>query len=511
MRVYVARGERGLALHAFDRCRAVLLDQLDAQPSSETQRLAADIRSEAVARPALAEVPGVGGAVARITPRPSPHQPARPGPGHEAAAESALRTGPRPEADTLDPRHAARSTAPRGGARVGVLPLQLVGTSEAEAHLSTCLAEEITAALARFRWLFLASSNALARFCAQTRDEVALRRNFGLDFVLDGVVQRAGDRLRVSLRLIDLRGGDQVVWSRQFDGSAHDLFSLQDAVAAEVAAQVDPEILLIEAQRAAIRPLHQTSAYDLMLRAVGLIGRLEKPTFMLAGDLLRQAIALEPDWAAGYAWLAYWHIFLTSQAWSEDEVTSLEEAGQLAERAATLDPQDAKALTIVGHVRAFLHRRLREAITLHERALTLNPNLPMAWNFSGMAYAYLGDLDEAERRIDCYKKLSPADPQAFYFDNARVIVRLLKHDHAGAIEIGREVTSLNPGFTAAIKSYLSALGHGGAGKDAAALLARLLALEPKFTVSRFLATTAFQRQADRDHFAAGLRLAGVAE
>ena len=86
-----------------------------------------------------------------------------------------------------------------------------------------------------------------------------------------------------------------------------------------------------------------------------------------------------------------------------------------------LDPFDARALTIAGHVRAFLHHRLREAIALHERALSLNPNLAMAWDLSGVAYAYLGDPDEAERRINRYKKLSPLDPHAFFFDTAFII------------------------------------------------------------------------------------------
>ena len=81
-----------------------------------------------------------------------------------------------------------------------------------------------------------------------------------------------------------------------------------------------------------------------------------------------------------------------------------------------LDPFDARGLTIAGHVRAFLHRRLREAIALHERALSLNPNLAMAWALSAIAYAYMGDPEEAERRNNRYKKLSPLDPHAFFFD-----------------------------------------------------------------------------------------------
>ena len=103
---------------------------------------------------------------------------------------------------------------------------------------------------------------------------------------------------------------------------------------------------------------------------------------MQAGEYLSRAIELEPDYAAAHAWYAYWQMFLVGQGWADDPAAAMEEAGQHAERAVVLDPFDARGLTIAGHVRAFLHRRLREAIALHERALSLNPNLAMAWALS---------------------------------------------------------------------------------------------------------------------------------
>ena len=90
--------------------------------------------------------------------------------------------------------------------------------------------------------MFLVSSSSLARFATQTRDETAIRRAFGLDFLLDGTIQRVRDRLRISMRLLDLRAGNQVVWSRRFDREADDLLTLQDEIAAEAVAQIDPEI-----------------------------------------------------------------------------------------------------------------------------------------------------------------------------------------------------------------------------------------------------------------------------
>ena len=510
MRAYANRGERGMAIQAYERCRAVLADMLDAQPSDETQRLLAEICASS---PTSVRAPAPPPALqSRAESRPEPRSTQRE-PRFDARIDN---REPRGESrgESREGRGGDRAdtrSSTRGGARVGVLPLQMISTTEAEAHLSTGLADEITSALARFRWIFLVSSSSLARYATQTRDEMQIRRAFDIHFLLDGTIQRVGERLRINLRLLDLHAGNQMVWSQRFDRAANDLLTLQDDVAAEVVAQIDPEILLIESQRVAARPSQDAGAYDLVLRAMPLISRLDKPMFMEAGELLRRAIETEPDYAAAHAWFAYWQIILVGQGWSDAPGEAMGEAGRLAERAITLDPQDAKALTIAGHARAFLHHRLREAIALHERALMLNPNLAMAWNLSGVAFAYLGDPPEAERRVARYKQLSPFDPQAYFYDTARIIIALLKRAHEHAVEIGREVRQMNPAFSAACKPYLAALGHLGAKSEADSVRARLLQIEPEFSIARFIAASPFERGEDREHYVRGLRLAGIRE
>jgi len=485
MRAHATRGERGMAIQAYDRCRAVLADLLDAAPSTETQKLLNDIRGPSGSRMPLRP------------PAPPPEPPAEPVlPRHE-----------RHEATVSPSRAEARVS--RGGAHVGVMPLQLVGGTDEDAHLAPGLADEITTALARFRWMFVVSSSSLARFAADVHDESAIRRIFRIDFLLDGTIQRVRQRLRITVRLLDLRAGNQVVWARRFDREASDLLSLQDEIAAEVVAQIDPEILLIEARRSAARPPVDATAYDLMLRAIPLINRLERGPFMEAGEYLKRSIELEPDYAAAHAWYAYWNAFLVGQDWASDPRAVMERAGELAERAIVLDPFDARALSMAGHVRAFLHRRLGEAAALHERALSLNPNLAMAWALSAITHAYMGDPEEAERRNNRYKRLSPLDPHAFFFDGFFTVIHLLKRDYEAAVVAGRAVTQMNPSLSAGFKPYLAALGHLNRAQEAAVARRRLLVLEPDFTVERFLASSPLEREADRQLFSAGLRLAGI--
>lgn len=497
MRTHAARGERGLAVQAYDRCRAVLADMLDAVPSVETQRLLNEIRGPSHTRLPLRP------------PQPEPVQGAAQGSTPQRPAPRAQVATP-PANPDHDPGR-RREQASRGGAHIGVMPLRLVGMSEEDAHLAPGLADEITNALSRFRWMFIVSSNSLGRFAAENPDEAAIRKEFGIDFLLDGSIQRAGGKIRINLRLLDLRANNQIVWARRFDRETDDLLSLQDEIAAEVVAQIDPEILLIEARRSDRASAVGATAYDLMLRAIPLMNRMEHAPFMQAGQHLADAIAAEPDYAAAHAWYAYWHVFLVGQAWADRPQAMMERAGALAERAIVLDPFDARGLAISGHVLAFLHRRLREAMALHERALSLNPNLAMAWALSAVTYAYAGDLAEAERRYARYKKLSPFDPHAFFFDAFAVLIHLMKHEYEKAAELGRAVSQLNPSFSAALKPYLAALGHLRREPELTAARRRLLTLEPDFTVERFIEAAPMEREGDRQHYADGLRLAGIAE
>ncbi len=469
MRAHAARGERGLAVQAYERCRAVLADSLDAVPSPATQQLLAEIRATD----------------AHIADPPYP--------------------GEQPDVPVMPYNR-------NGHLHIGVRALQIVGLSRNEAHLGHGLAEEITSALSRFRWMSVVASQSVERASEIHRDD-AIRDVLGVDFLLDGTIQRVRNRLRITVRLMDLRAHSQIVWARRFDRADDDILSLQDEIAAEVVAQVDPEILLIEARRATEQSPRIPSAYHLMLRAIPLIGQMEHTKFMQAGRLLQEAILQDPDYAAAHAWYAYWHIFLVGQDWGrdwgEDSAALMAEAGRLAERATTLDPYDARALAIEGHVRAFLHRQLPEAVALHERALVLNPNLAMGWALSAAAHACLGDLDEAERRARRYKQLSPMDPHAFFFDSFFVLIHLLRREHEAAVRVGRSVSALNPGFSFSCKPYLAALGHLGMEQEAASVLERLLGIEAGFTVQHFLATTPLTRDSDRQHMALGLRLAGV--
>jgi DNA-binding SARP family transcriptional activator/tetratricopeptide (TPR) repeat protein len=367
------------------------------------------------------------------------------------------------------------------------------------------LAEEIAAAVSRFRWV-----SCVAAVPHQRPNKTPLY-DPGTDYLLDSTLQRFGKRTRIILRLLDLHTGGKVVWALHCDREVDDVLTVQSEIAGKTAAQIDPELLLYEGKRRILREPGEATAFDLTLRAIPAIYRLEASGFFAAGELLSAAVAMEPSNVTALSWCVYWHLLLVGQAWARDPVEAMMRASELAERAVTLDSSDARTLTLVGHLRGFLHRRAEEACALHERAISLNPNLSLAWCFSGLANCYLGRHATAIEQIERARHLSPHDPHAFFFDMALLMPHLLQGQFEEALALGRRSIELNPGFTSTYKGYLATLGHLGRDQEAARVLARLLTLEPRFCVRGALERSPIKQQADLDFYAEGLRRGGLPE
>jgi TolB-like protein len=464
--VHLDRGDHSAGLAAYERCRSAMAQDRQRVPSRETEHLVGNIR------------------------------PGRSEPG------GTVRKGPRESAGP-------RSNGSRG-VRVGVVPLRRV-ESGMDDELAFALVEEITNALAQFRWI-TCIVNVLPMDCTGEEHYAASRSPASdLDFLLDGTIQRNGSLVRVIARLSDIRSGGTVVWTRRFDRTIADVFTLQDEIAAETASQIDTALLLWEGERVRSRRSADPDALDLMLGAIPSIYRLEHNEFHDAGGLLEASLALDPGNAVAHAWLAYWHLFLVGQGWAPDAAAATARAAELAERAVGLDARDARAMTLAGHVRGFLGKRPEEARALHDQAIALNPNLALAWCFSGLTHSYLGHHAEATRRIQQAHRLSPHDPHGFFFDTAQIMPNLLLRNYEAAVAIGQRATALNPGFSSALKGLLAALGHLGRTQEAAAVRWRLLVLEPDFSIRDAAARSPMVRAEDIALYSDGLRLAGLPE
>ena len=392
----------------------------------------------------------------------------------------------------------------RSGPTIGVYPLSVIGIG-IDSYLAGALACEMTAALAGIRWLVVLPSATMAA-CRETGGDA--RAELGLDFALEGTLQRIGAQIRICITLIEVEQG-AVAWSWRCAFDTHDMLAVQEDAAAMLAAAVEPEIAICEAARARRLGHSAAAAYRQVLQAAACMYRLDYESFMEGGRLIEEAIEAEPYYGAAHAWLALWNVFLVGQGWSKAPARSIASAEQAAERAILLDPGDARGLAVAGHVQAYLYRRLETAISIHERAVTVNPNLPIVWQLGGVAHAYAGNLAEAGQYLQRSRRLAPCDPHSFFQDGCCVIVELISGQFEAARGTGRRVTQLHPKFSASFKPYLAALGHLGDHREAAETYGKLLALEPQFSLASFEASAPFAKPEHMDIYLTGLKLAGV--
>ena len=477
MRGHVERGDLAAAKACYDRCRNVLAEDANRRPSAETEELIERIRAQSGGG-RLANPPGGGQGVAE----------------HQAVL--------------APPRGDARRD--RSALRLHVAPLRTIGTDRDDG-LALGLAEEVSTGLSRFRWISCVPGSRWPGSAHGAEPAGGGRGALDADLVLDGTIQYGSDRVRVIVRLIDMRADGAIAWAGRFDRPTTDSLSMQDELGAAIVAQVDPELMKHEGKRAARAQPTEMTAQDLLLQALPAIYRLERGSYVDARRLLEASLQADPSSSVAHGWLAYWYLLYVGQGWASDPEQASTEASRLAERAVMLDPGDARALTLAGHVRGFLGRHPEEASALHERAIALNPNLAIAWCFSGLSQLYLGQPAEALRRINQAIRLSPSDPHVFFFDMALIMPHLMNDDCAGAIEAGRRAVELNPLFSSAYKGYLAALGWMHPTREAGAVLRRLLALEPGFSVAAAVERSPLKRPEDIARYAEGLRRAGLPE
>jgi adenylate cyclase len=211
------------------------------------------------------------------------------------------------------------------------------------------------------------------------------------------------------------------------------------------------------------------------------------------------------------AWASFWEVINIGQGWDRDIPAGLRRAREYAIRAMTLDPENAEALGMYAHVCAFLDQDFETAKLYFDRSLRLNPNLCYIWALSAMTYCYLGKPEEALARLARYRDLAPFDPYFRVFETMYPIVLTFKGDYEEAVTVGQRVIRANPNFVNSYKAVIIALGHLERIDEAKDYVAKLLELEPDFTVSQFVRNYPIKKDTDRERLAYGLRVAGVPE
>ena len=316
------------------------------------------------------------------------------------------------------------------------------------------------------------------------RDKRARRgQELGVAYLLEGSVQKAGNRLRIIVQLIETEGGAHV-WSSRFDGALDEFFDLEDRITEQVAGALQPSIRLAEIERSRRKRPQDLGSYDYTMRALPHVWALEKEESGKALELLEQALAIDPDYPLALSLAGWCHAQRSVYNWADDIAASQAMARSLAERAAEMSGDDSVILAVLGAVHTFV-RNHGTARVLLERAVTLDPNAAWAWSRLGWLEAYSDQSEKAIVNFERALRLSPMDPMNFnnYVGIGSAHEVAEEYDEAAAYY--RRALEERPNASWLYRNIASSLSGAGRVEEAKQAFAEMLRFYPDLTVSKY--------------------------
>lgn len=393
---------------------------------------------------------------------------------------------------------------------VAVLPFVNLNQDQSEDIFADGIAEDITTALAKNRWLTVIARNPAFSFRGAKESLRVIGEKLGADYLVTGSVRKAGSRFRITVQVADA-ASEQNVWSERFDRDKADIFELQDEISALVAGRIEAELGLSEQKKAERRPRKNIGAWDLYQLGTAEFYKFMPDANLKAQQLLREAIALDPGLASAHSRLAYAIVLSMVYFDALPDPAKMDEALAAAERAVQLDDQDANGYFALGRVR-LARCDYEQAIGALEYAIELNPCLAVAYCGLGDSLAYEGRLDQAIEQFETAVRLSPHDPFRWGFFSYRSLAHLFRGEYADAAAWARKAIQVPNAQYWARAHLVAATGHLGDGKQAESAVRDLLQAKPGFSLAFAKEHLFYIKKSDQlAAYLDGLRKAGLPE
>ena len=403
--------------------------------------------------------------------------------------------------------------SPLSGPRLSivVLPFANIGGDPAQDFFVDGVTESLITDLSRINGAFVIARNTAFTFKGRPVDVKKLGRELNVRYVLEGSVQRGGNRLRVNVQLVDAETGSHL-WAERFDKPIADLFDMQDEVVSRLANALDAQLIAVEARRAE-HSLHP-DATDLVFQGRAWLNNGLNPEYMAqARGFFDRALALDPSNIEAMVSLARANLATGASFVTDDRTVYLQAAERGLIKVLSMAPQHARAHVLLGSVLNATNRAV-QGIAECEQGLALDRNLAQAHAAIGLAKWYIGRGDETEAHVNEALRLSPRDTLAFRWLFYSAVAKHQLGADVEAIAWLRRSIEANRNYPLAHFFLAAALALLGELDQARAAARAGLTLDPTFTIRRYRANAPSNHPtflAARQRFYEGMLIAGVPE
>jgi TolB-like protein/class 3 adenylate cyclase len=393
-----------------------------------------------------------------------------------------------------------------------VLPFANIGGDPEQEYFVDGVTESLTTDLSRMIGSFVIGRNTAFTYKGKHVNLKRVGRELGVRYVLEGSVQRSGNRMRVNVQLIDSENGIHL-WAERFDKPVADLFDMQDEVVARLANQLGTELVTAEARRAERAP--HPNSMDLYFQGMAIANRgLTPENLSQARSLLERALSLDDGNIEALVGTALVDTTRSAAMMTDDKPVRLAAAEATLTRVLSLTPKHAMAHCLLGFVQINTNRAI-QGIAECEQALELDRNLAQAHGFIGLAKCFSGRAEETEAHVQEAFRLSPRDNKTYDWMAMIGVAKSYLGDDDAAVGSFRRSIDTNRNAAPFAHFFLAAaLAHLGRRDEARAAVQAGLALDPAFTIARFRAGVATDNPiylSQRERIYEGMRMAGISE
>ncbi len=390
---------------------------------------------------------------------------------------------------------------------ITVLPFENYSDDATLDFFASGLTEDLTASLSKSPDLFVISMMSAASYRGKPINVKQVAEEQGVRYVLEGSVQKANAKLRITIQLIDAINGRHL-WAERFDRVAEDIFDLQDEIIKHVIVELHVELTQGASARVASRGTDNLDAWLLKIEAQGEFNKFTKEGMLRARELYQAASEADPDWARPLAGLAAVDWYEAKQSWSISKQASIQSGIDLAQRAIQMDPDEPQGYQTLGNLYALTGQGER-AIELRRKAAELAPNDLVAVAGLATRLKDFGKEQEAVKLFEQAMRLSPTHP--WWVPHAYGVTLHLLGRKEEAVQSLQKAIVLNPehvlpqAFLAAVYTDLGRLD------EARAAAAEVVRRDPKFSVNRLLTSHTFNDPAKDATFKRLMTRAGLPE